>query len=436
MRLFTLCPEFFGLLSRILTLFPIWVTVICFASPNHATPLHCYGLLLLCGMLPALLGRFTKIGQKRVLRGIVVCLCAVGCIFATRSGVGDVAAVSLSVVTAIFGGLASQKESDGLFDRATFVGYLTLETVSLILLAVVEISVSMPLAIVLTAYQSIAFLLLCNRYHLLRLVNRRCDGGMPVPTEILCSNRRLVIGIILGGAGIFLLGKPIIVLLQHLLDGGIALLVLLCKNIIALIRTMGGGAPAAPSDSTEDATPAPVPIAGSNPWWSLLYLLLIPMVVFIWRVLLRDFLGDLLGSLRQRMRRVQSRGQEAQINTHREYEDIETFCAAEDTVDRAALRSWKRACRKWKKMPDSEKKLQEGYRLVLCAPAWGGAQPLPSETPQEILQRGAQALPPVVHGRLEQFTADYQQVRYGGYALLPYMLKELAQLLTDVSHQP
>lgn len=436
MGLVSLLPEFFGLLSRILTLFPVWVTVICFASPYNALPLRCCGLLLLCGVLPALVGRFTKIGQKRAIRGIFVCLCAVGCIFATRGGIGNVAAVSLSVITAIFGSLSSQKESDRLFDRAMFVGYLTLETVSLILLAVVEISVSMSLAIGLTAYQSVVFLLLCNRYHLLRLVNRRCDGGMAVPTEILRSNRRTVIGIIVGCAVIFLLSKPIIALLQLLLDGGIALIGLLGKGIISLIHTMGGNAPAAPSDSTEDTTPAPMPMEGSNPWWSLLYLLIVPMVVLLWHFVLRDFLHDLFADLRQRMGRVQSRSHDTQINPHREYEDIETLCEAEETIDRGALRSWKKACRKWRKMPDSEQKLQEGYRLVLSAPAWGDAQPLPSETPREISQRGEQALPPVTHAQLEQLTEDYQQIRYGGDTLSPRTMQAMAQLLTDVGNQP
>lgn len=435
MRIVTLCPELFGLLSRILTLFPIWITVLCFASSHHALPLDCCGLLLLCGILPALWGRFTKIGQKGIARGLFTCLCALGCIFATRGGIGNVAAVLLSVVTAIFGSRSSQKESDALFDRSVFVGYLTLETVSLIMLTAVEIAVSMPLAIGLTAYQSVVFLLLCNRYHLLRLVNRRCDGNMTVPTEILRSNRRMVIGIILGCAFVFLLSKPMIVLLQLLLDGCIALLGLVGKGMISLIGTMGGDAPAVPSDATEDATSVPMPVDGGNPLWSLLYLLIIPMVVLLWHFVLRDFLGDLLEDLRQRMGHVQSRSQAVQVRAHREYEDIETRCDVEDKVAQAAPRSWKKAYRKWGKMPDSEQKLQEGYRLMICAPAWGEIQPLPSETPREISQKGEQALPALVYEQLERFTAEYQQIRYGGDALSPYTLQALAQLLNDVSNQ-
>lgn len=435
MRFVTLCPELFGLISRVLTLFPIWVTVICFASPYNTLPLHCCGLLLLCGILPAFVGRFTRIGQKRAVRGIFACLCALGCIFATRGGIGNVAAVLLSVVTAIFGSHSSQKESDVLFHRSVFVGYLTLETVSLILLAVVEITTSMPLAIGVTAYQSVVFLLLCNRYHLLRLVNRRCDGNMVVPTEILRSNRRVVIGIILGCAIVFLLSKPMIVLLQLLLDGGIALLGLIGKGMISLIGTMGGDAPAAPSDATEDATSAPMSVDDGNPLWSLLYLLIIPMVVLIWHFVLRDFFGDLLENLRQRMGRVQSRSQDVQVRAHREYEDIETLCDVEDKMTQAALRSWKKAYRKWKKMPDSEQKLQEGYHLMICAPAWGEVQPLPSETPREISQKGEQALSALVHEQLERFTTEYQQIRYGGDALPPHTLQALAQLLNDASNQ-
>lgn len=435
MRIVTLCPELFGLLSRILTLFPIWVTVLCFASSCNALPLDCCGLLLLCGILPAFWGRFTRIGQKRIARGFFTCLCAFVCIFVTRGEIGNVAAVLLSVVTAIFGSHASQKETDALFDRSVFVGYLTLETVSLIMLSVVEIAVSMPLAIGLTAYQSVVFLLLCNRYHLLRLVNRRCDGSMAVPTEILRSNRRMVIGIILGCAFIFLLSKPIVVLLQLLLDGCIALLGLVGRGMISLIGTMGGDAPATPSDATEDATSAPMPIDDGNPLWSLLYLLIIPMVILIWHFVLRDFFGDLLENLRQRMGRVQSRSQDVQVRAHREYEDIETRCDVEDKVTQSALRSWKKAYRKWRKMPDSEQKLQEGYHLIICAPAWGEIPPLPSETPQEISQKGEQALPALVHERLERFTAEYQQIRYGGDALTPYILQALAQLLNDVSNQ-
>ncbi len=436
MRLARLCPEFFGLLSRILTLFPIWVTVICFASPYNALPLWCCGVLLLCGLLPALIGRFTKIGQKHGIRVIFACICAAGSILATRFCIGNVAAVLLSAVTAIFGSLSSQKESDTLFDKAMFVGFLALETVSLILLAVVEIAISMPLAVALTTYQSVVFLLLCNRYHLQRLVNRRCDGGMPVPLEILRSNRRLVIGIMLGCAIVFLLGKPVIALLQLLLDGGIALLGLLLKGIVTLIRVMGGSALAAPTEGTENPAPAPMPDGSSNSWWSLLYLLLIPVVLLIWRVLLRDVWLDLLESLRQRMGRVQSRSQDTQTSTQREYEDIETLCDAEDAIDRTALRNWKKACRKWKKMPDSEQKLQEGYRLLLCAPAWGEAQPLPPDTPLEILQKGEQYLPSAIHEEFGQLTEDYQQVRYGGYVMLPRTLAEMETLLTTFSHKP
>ncbi len=436
MRPARLCPEFFGLLSRILTLFPIWVTVICFASPYNALPLWCCGVLLLCGLLPALIGRFTKIGQKRTFRMMLACICAVGSIFATRTGIGNVAAVLLSVATAIYGSAASQKESDTLFDKSMFVGFLTLETVSLILLSVVEIAVSMPLAVALTAYQSVVFLLLCNRYHLQHLVNRRCDGGMPVPTEILRSNRRLVIGIILGCAIVFVLGKPVIALLQLLLDGGIALLALLARGFAALIRSMGGSAPAAPVEDTENSTPAPMPDGDSNPWWSLFYLLLIPVVLLIWRVLLRDVWLDLLESLRQKMGRVQSRSKDTQISAHTEYEDIETPCDAEDTADRAAWRSWKKACRRWKKMPDSEEKLQEGYRLLVCAPAWGEAQPLPPDTPAEILQKGKKQLPIATHEEFGKLTEDYQQVRYGGYAMPPRTLAELETLLSALSHKP
>lgn len=435
MRIFAICPELFGLLSRILTLLPIWVTVMCFASPHNTSPLRWCWLLLLCGLLPALVGRFTRIGQKRAVRAIFACLCCVGCIFATYRGIGNVAAVLLAVVTASFGSRSSQKESETLFDHTIFVGYLTLETLSLILLDVVEINISMPLAIGLTAYQSVVFFLLCNRYHLLRLVNRRCDGGMSVPTEILRSNRRMVLGIVLGCAVVFLLSKPIVSLLRLLLNDGIALLGLVGKSIISLISAMGGSAPAASSGSTEDAAPAPTPVASGNPLWSLLYLLIIPMVMLLWHFMLRDSLRDLVEGLRQRMGRVQVRSQDVQISAQSEYEDIETICGMEDRVDQATLRNWKKACRRWRKMPDSEQKLREGYRLAICAPAWGAAQPLPSETPREISQRGERVLPSHTQEQLEQFTAAYQQICYGGDALSPHTLQALAQLLTDVSDQ-
>jgi len=431
-----LLPELFGLISRILCLWPIWVVVLRFASPYGNTPFFCYSILLLCGMLPAFLGRFTRMGQSRSVRMVISCAAAVAGALLCRGQIGNTAGVMLSVITALYGNSAAQKESDALFDGHSFVGYLTLETLSLILLEVVELPVSMAWALGVTAYQSVVFLVLANRYHLLRLVNRRSDGTLPIPAEIRKHNSRLLMGIILGCVCVFLLRKPVIVLLNGMLDGVLFLLGLLGKALVSLIHLMGGSAPAQPSDSPSDTPPAPMPYGEGNPWWSLLYLLLIPLILLAWHGVFRGWFSDFLEALRQKMGRHSSRSRTEQHTTTGEYEDVETICEVSERETADALRSWKKAYRHWKKLPDTEEKLCSGYGLLLTAPAWNEERPLASDTPLEILQKGRATLPADTCEALSVLTEDYQITRYGNTPMPPRTIGELELLLQKAAARP
>lgn len=429
-------PEWFGILSRILCLCPIWVTAAALTNPFGSTPIWCYGVLLLCGMLPACINRYSPLGSSRFFRILMIGIAAGGCFLLCHAQTGKLCGALLSLITAIYGNTLWDKEPDELFDAHPFIGFLTLETASLILLHSVEISVSMPPALGLTAYQAIVFLLLRNHHHLLRLVNRRSDYALPIPKEIRRANLRLICLLIVGAAILFLLRAPLIAGMELLLTSGINLLAWLARRIVSLVHFLGGDAPEEPSVSE---TPDVLPQAyeDGNPLWSLLFLLIVPMVIFIWKVLFSGYFRDLLDALRQHLAKRSHRSRPQQHSLHAEYEDIETFCD-EDTHSAVPdnRRQWKKAYRQWKKLPNTEEKLQKGYALLISAPAWGNAQPLPPDTPLEILHQGEEALPTPTHDPMTALTEDYQQTRYGRQPMPPRTLPELELLLQTVSAKP
>lgn len=430
-------PEWFGLLSRMLCLYPIWVTAAGLAHPyENAEGLYC-AVLLLAGLLTACINRYCPLRRSRVFRVMVLCAATAGGFLLCRAQLGTLCAVVLSAVTALYGNSLAEKEPDDLYEAHAFIGFLTLETASLILLHMVKISVSMPFALCLTAYQAIVFLLLRNHYHLLRLVNRRSAAAIPVPEDIRRANLRLILLLIGAGAVIFLLRAPLIALLELLLAGGKQLLALIGRGLVSLIHFLGGSAPEDPSSSDSAEPMSPSPLAEGNPLWSLLLLLVIPMVIFIWKVLFSGYLRELLEALRQRMANREQRSGSRQQGDTNEYEDFETFCG-ENTERNApdSQRRWKKAYRQWKKLPDTEEKLQKGYALLMSAPAWGDAQPLPPDTPREILQKGRETLPAAVHDPMTALTEDYQQTRYGRQPMPPRTLGELEQLLQTAAARP
>lgn len=426
-------PEWFGLLSRILCLFPIWVTTATLTNPIGYTPLWCYGALLFCGSLPAFGSRYCTLSRSRCFRFLLLCIAVGSCFLLCRTQIGTLCSALLSSVTAIYGNTLRRKEPDELFDTHPFISFLTLETVALILLHTVEIAVSMPLTLGITAYQAIVFLLLRNHYHLLRLVNRRSDYALPIPKEIHRANWRLICLLIVGAAILFLLRAPLIAFLELLLASGTALLAWLAKCLISLVHFLGGNAPEAPSAS-ENPEMLPQTYEEGNPLWSLLFLLIIPMVIFIWRVLFSGYFRDLLDALRQRIAKRSDSSRPQQYSSEEEYEDTETIChQTVHTADHDRRRQWKKAYRRWKKLPDTEDKLQKGYHLLMTAPAWGDGAPLPPDTPLEVLQKGQTVLHDDTHLPMEGMTEHYQQTRYGAQPMAPQTIAELEHLLQKLS---
>lgn len=435
-RISSYLPEWFGMLSRILCLYPIWVTAAALTNPFGATPIWCYGVLLLFGMLPACINRYSPLGSSRFFRILMIGIAAGGCFLLCRTYTGTLCGALLALITAIYGNTLWDKESDELFDAHPFIGFLTLETASLILLYFVEISVSMPLALGLTAYQAVVFLLLRNHHHLLRLVNRRSDYALPIPNEIRRANLRLICLLIAGAALLFLLRTPLIALMELLFASGTNLLAWLAGRIVSLVHFLGGDAPEEPSDSGEPGA-LPQAYEDGNPLWSLLFLLIVPMVIFIWKVLFSGYFRDLLDALRQHLAKRSHSSRPQQHSIGEEYEDIETVCDEDAHTAAPDNRGqWKRAYRRWKKLPDTEEKLRSGYALLMTAPAWGDVQPLPPDTPQEILDKGRETLPSAMHDPMNALTGDYQQTRYGRQPMPPRTLAELDGLLQTVAAKP
>lgn len=118
---------------------------------------------------------------------------------------------------------------------------------------------------------------------------------------------------------------------------------------------------------------------------------------------------------------------------HDQVEDLAREERAAPLFRFSAVRAWKKGWRSFRRMAEGEEKLRFGYALLAKGLALSGEEPLPSDTPAQLLARLRQKLPQAPAAAALE---GYEQVRYGdlpaspaGGQAMEALLAALARLL-------
>ncbi len=438
---FDMLLELLALMARTLCLLPVWLMLSTIATKAAISPLLYCSVLFFCGVLTAVTVRIGTLYQttrplrSKLLRCAVMLAAAFCAIWFCRFRIGIPCALLLTGITILFCAGSAKRDAEQLFDTNAFVGFLTLHTLAAIMLHSIELSPPLYFMISAAAAETAVYLLLRNQYTLLRLVNRRSDDTLPIPAEIRRTNLQLLLLLSGSAAILFLFSKPLAALLGILGNTAKWLLRVFLQGITHLLDTLSGGQPVESVPVPDAGTLPPPNNTDANPLWNLLWLLLIPPVLWIWKTLLSDWFYDIRLRLTSFHLRRQTHNGEPEIHSAEsgEYTDIETICTPiEDAPQKAVQRLWKKRYRKWKASASSLDKFNEGYRLMLTAPAWK-QQPHRSDTPLEILAFSKIQMPVTAQQPLAQITDAFAQIRYAEQPMPLEALTAMEQTLQQLS---
>ena len=434
--------ELLGITARTLCLLPVWMTLSNIVKKAVIPPLFYCSILLFCGMLNAITARgcaqyYAKTPLTiRLIRYTVMLAAAIGTIWLCHHWIGLPCAVLLTCTTLLYSKGSAKRSADQLFDINAFVGFLTLHTLAAMVLNSVALSPPLYVFVAAAAVQTAIFLLLRNQYTLLRLVNRRSDDALPIPKEIRRINLQLILLVLGITAALFLFSKPLAFLMETLGNGGKWLLRMILQGMTYLIQTLSGSKPAVPTPVPDAGAPPLPDNTDGNPWWNLLWLLLIPPILWIWKTLLSDWFYQIrlhFAALSLRRHQANRSKQEIHAAESEEYTDIETICAPlAHASPKAKQRLWKKQFKKWKGTAPSMTKFNEGYRLMLTAPAWQ-QDPHPSDTPYEILADSQTQISASAQKPLAQITNAFAQIRYAEQPMPLEALSAMEQTLHYLS---
>ena len=317
---------------------------------------------------------------------------------------------------------------DKLFCQEHFAAFLTSVLISALLLYIAELPMLTGWFFAVTAVVSVTYLLLCNRFMLLRLVNRRSNTEAPVPQDIQRGNLILVVGVILLFAAVFLFRKPLIALLCLMRDTAAKF----CGYLLLLIIKADEKNAGIPEEEeiVEDVTNYLLTPGKASPLWALMW---IPVIWVAW-VIWRNLLSDWVFALRNAFERLLAFLRGGHVKAGRftpppdsdEYYDTETTERRGNSV-KDIRRQWRRKLRAWKSLPDTREKFYAGYQLLLTAPVWEQKELRDADTVREIRQKWMQHHTP--QEALDAVTEAFQHDRYAERGLPEQAIAELAAAL-------
>ena len=410
--------------------FPVWQTCVCMSDVLSPWPqAAAFGCLFLCGLLTLFSMQHWKRSISAAFSGLLglaagAVLWQIGCRFS---------AVFLPLLTVFVMQIRGKLDAPQLFGSSAFAAFLSLETVTLLLLSwTMPHAALIPWGVGVTAGESVIFLYLRNQFHLLRLVSRRSDVLQAVPDDIRRGNLLLLTGLVGIAALALLLKKQIIQLLSWCKIGLIWLLRLIFQGLKAFVSLMqsadeavegeGGGAQMPTQSGTE------------NPLWNLLFIIVIPILLYMAYLLFRALyfgIRSLISYLKT------MHFHENSVNGVRrsteDYVDVETDCRREKTG--SAQRTWRRAYRAWCRQPDSDEKFYAGYHLLETAPNWAGEHPVPADTIAQIDTKWGNSMESAAGCSLSAVTKSYHENRFGGGARQADAMDALQAALKAISRQ-
>jgi len=260
------------------------------------------------------------------------------------------------------------------------------------------------------------------------VVNRRSVRESEVPPEIRRGNLLLAVGIILLLMGIVLCRAPFLHLLGWLREVTVLLAAMLLRGFSRLIAMLGGNAPEAEADQAQPTGEPQIPeTAAGNPFWLLIWVPVILIAIYIWRVFLSEWVYDIREAISLLIQRLRSSRQQETgrlLAQNAAYTDTETREKPRPSAGRLR-RNWKKKLRAWHKMPGSCEKFYAGYLLLLEAPAWRENLPHDADTVQEIRGQWQR-----LYGtELDAVTDDFEVHRYAEKPLPEDALSAMAAAL-------
>lgn len=428
-----------AMVFRCLMWFPVWMLLISMQQASPGALLPSCGILLAAACVTAFWARFWKLRHRgmyplrtALLIGLVLLPAAAGTVWLLMRLTGGFMTVLLpTAVTLLVLALTAHKEPDMLYTAPVYGAFLALTAAASLMMTFAGLPLPMTLILAVTGAESAGFFLLRNQFTLRRLVNRRSVVETDVPRDIKRLNLLLTGGVFALLLAIFLFRTPLLMLLRWMERAALIAVRAVLFAVNWLIGRFGGDAPeyaeresGMPRELISDAQT-------NNPLWLLLWLPVIPVVVFVWR----EFLSQLIASLRELLAGLFHRGgaqgeASAAPSAASElgYTDTETRTEREETV-REKRRSWRREVRAWERLPDGEEKFFAGYALLLRAPAWGSEQPREADTVREICAQWQ-----AKHGAgLDAVTADFQGMRYADLAFSASAADHISAALTEAA---
>ena len=383
---------FLGITCRSLGWFPVWLLLLVISQQTQSAVLLCSAMFFGTGLLCGVWQRIRKVVLRHRMRAFSAFLlilppaaAGAGTFFLTQR---IFTACFMPLVMMIFCIKGAASDTAKIYDRTLYIFTLTGAVLTALMFKVTQLNPQTVLMFSLTAAVSAGYLILRNQCMLQRLVSRRNDGGGVVPKDIRRHNLYLVAGILVGLSLLLLLREPVADFFTGIARGLVTLFVMGIKFITSIVSKSEGD----PLDGTEaDAAQQAEQLAEagtSSPLWNLIWIPIILVMFFFWRMIFRAYAYDIrewFRKLREQMHRKPA-VREFHAETG-EYTDTETDALPEDvTGSRAQHRKWAKQFKAWEKTPDSPEKFYAGYQLLLSLPAFE-PHPEDADTVLEVLEK-------------------------------------------------
>lgn len=411
-----------ALFCRCAAWYPIWLLVLSLGKAGGVYASMC--TLLLCSVPAAVCVRICRLHfrknslRARFFSAAATVLAAAASIYMVRHFSGSLIAACITAGLTVLCPLRGiEAEPEDLFPVNAYVAFLTGAVIVTAMLSVAHLPAHSGLTLCAVGLISALYFLLRNQFMLLRFVNRRSSTEADVPKEIRRSNLMLVLGVILLLAVLWVFRAPLLHLMAWMQDAARWLAGTLLELITRLIARLGGNAPDPMPADTGSTAPEPSFHGKSNPLWMLLWIPVFAIALYMWRTLLSDWVYDIrlwISQLLRKFRHDEDAEAACRRNEAAEYYDTETVLRPEQTARKRRMR-WKKALRRWQKLPDSTEKFYAGYQLLLQAPCWTDSELCDSDTVREIREKWMQHHTP--QDALDAVTDAFHTDRYAEQGL-------------------
>lgn len=421
----------FCLLSCFLLLCPFFQLTNGFLGPQPAAVLWFQlGTVCLsgfCGVGAGMLFHRTA-GKYPVLSRLAEILC---CLLAAWAVFG-IQSLRLPLLESVLGGVLggascvmgvvfSLRPYDRILSQPILLKLAGIQIGVIALLAWQEKPMEISVSVFITLFVLLNFFVMSNQSNLEALMERGSHGLEYLPKRIRSFNLGLVLALYAFLAVCYLFRDAITAAAAWM---GNLLWILVRSVILFLYHLFAGGEEETPLQDPASSGGGQAPILPRNEGSDLvntilwiLFLALIAGLLWYYRRQILSGIRQLWESLADRVYRLfhPEGGQKrrAEPESHEYIDEITELSRTKESgvvKEGKSLRKWKQAYRRYKKMPDGEKKYREGYRLILL---WLSLQKKPqaaSRTPREIFEDTREQVNSPFYG---QATAGYEEIRYG-----------------------